>query len=129
MSAWRKDTIDAFPELKEEFLAMASVEDVWPFLHPRLEAALKYSDRTVLSQFLDFAEWVLRPRPGSRPGSSLRSLTTPVIKFIQSNVDLMFAGRGRQEFFRLQPGLKYHLSREEMRVFDAFLKSTSKYVT
>ena len=128
MSTWRKSAINSFPESKEDFLAMTSVEEVWPFLRPKLEAAVKQRDAITLGRFFDFAEWAITPRPGSRPGNSLNSLTTPVVTFIQSHVNLIFAGRSRQDFFRLQPGLKYHLSQDEMRVFDTFLESTTKYV-
>jgi len=79
MSAWRHAAADAFPEAKREFLAMANVESVWPFLLPLLESAAKERNTAVLSQFLNFAEWVLTPRPGSRPGNSLKSLTEPVV--------------------------------------------------
>lgn len=128
MSAWRQAAIDAFPEARAEVLAMASVEEVWPFLLPQLRVAVKNGDRGVMTQFLGFAEWVLTPRPGSRPGNSLSGLTKPVVEFIQSHADHLFAGRSREEFLRLQPGLKYHLSQEEMRVFAGFLESTAKYV-
>ena len=128
MSAWRKAAIDAFPEAKQEFLAMTSVETVWPFLLPRLESAVKGKDRAVLDRFLNFAEWVLTPRPGSRPGSSLRALTDPVVGFITTHVAILFEGRSRQDFFRIQPGLRYHLSEDQMEVFDTFLEQTPKYV-
>ena len=128
MSAWRQAAIDAFPEAKREFLAMASVEDVWPFLLPQLEAAVKGKDRAVFDQFLKFAEWVLTPRPGSRPESSLQALTDPVVAFIVAHVSILFEGRSRQEFFRIQPGLRYHLPDDKMSVFDAFLERTPKYV-
>jgi len=128
MSAWRQAAIDAFPEAKAELLAMASVEEVWPFLLPQLRAAVKNGDGGFMTQFLGFAEWVLTPRPGSRPGNSLGGLTKPVVEFIQAHADNLFAGRSRQDFLRLQPGLKYHLTHEQMRVFAGFLESTSKYV-
>jgi hypothetical protein len=128
MSAWRQAAIDAFPEAKQEFLAMGSMDEVWLFLQPRLASAAKERHREVLDQFLNFANWVLVARPGSRPGGLLRALTEPVIEFIVEHAELLFEGRSRQDFFRIQPGLQYHLSREQMKVFDSFLKSTPKYV-
>jgi hypothetical protein len=39
MSAWRQAAIDAFPDAKREFLAMESMDEVWPFLQPLLATA------------------------------------------------------------------------------------------
>jgi hypothetical protein len=128
MSAWRQAAIDAFPEAKREFLAMVRMDEVWPFLQPRLSSAVKEKNQAVLSQFLHFANWVLVARPGSRPGGVLKVLTEPVIKFVLQHVELLFEGRSRQDFFRIQPGLRYHLSQEQKKVFENFLKSTPKYV-
>lgn len=128
MSAWRKAAIEAFPEAKQELLALDRVEEVWPLLEGRLASAVKENKREVLEQFLEFANWVLVPRPGSRPGGLLSSLTGPVIEFIVKHAELLFQGRSRQDFFRIQPGLRYHLSPDEMKVFDTFLRSTPKYV-
>ena len=107
---------------------MKKMEQVWPFLLPRLQAALKHDNRHLLDQFLGFASWVLLPRQGSRPGSSLKTLTGPVTEFITSHIGTLFEGKSREVFFRLQPGLKYHLSKEDLKVFDGFLEKTPKYV-
>jgi hypothetical protein len=55
-------------------------------------------------------------------------LTDPVIEFTLEHVDLLFEGRSRQDFFRIQPGLRYHLSAEQKKAFEKFLKTTEKYV-
>jgi hypothetical protein len=49
-------------------------------------------------------------------------------EFIAEHVSLIFEGLSREAFFRLQPGLKYHLSDDRMRVFNLFLDQTPKYV-
>jgi hypothetical protein len=120
--------MEAFPEAKREFLAMERMDEVWPFLQPRLASAVKEKNQSVLSQFLNFANWVLAARPGSRPGGGLKALTEPVIEFILGHAELLFEGRSRQDFFRIQPGLRYHLSERQKKVFETFLKSTPKYV-
>ncbi|HWQ90231.1 MAG TPA: hypothetical protein VN673_01075 [Clostridia bacterium] len=128
MSAWRQAAINAFPEAKREFLEMERMEEVWPFLQPLLSTAVKHNNQATLSQFLDFANWVLVARPGSRPGGVLKVPTEPVIKFILNHAELLFEGRSRQDFFRIQPGLRYHLSKDQKKVFEEFLKNTPKYV-
>ncbi|MPN54426.1 hypothetical protein SDC9_202096 [bioreactor metagenome] len=128
MSAWRQAAIDAFPDAKREFLAMERMDEVWLFLQPLLATAVKQKNQAALSQFLNFASWVLAPRPGSRPGGVLKVLTDPVIEFILKHVELLFEGRSRQDFFRIQPGLQFHLSEEQKKAFEKFLKTTQKYV-
>ena len=128
MSAWRQAAIDAFPDAKREFLAMQRMDEVWPFLQPLLAAAVKQKNQAALSQFLNFASWVLAARPGSRPGGVLKVLTEPVVEFILKHAELLFGGRSRQDFFRIQPGLRYHLSDDQKQVFEKFLKTTHKYV-
>lgn len=128
MSAWRQSLVSAFPDAKQELLELGDINEVWPFLVPRLDSAVVRRDTKVLDQFLSFAEWVLTPRTGSRPGGSLKSLTGPVIEFIVTHVDLLFEARNRQDFFRIQPGLRYHLSKDDMKIFDAFLQSTPEYI-
>lgn len=107
---------------------MESMDEVWPFLQPLLATAVKQQDQAVLSQFLNFASWVLAARPGSRPGGVLKVLTEPVIEFILKHAQLLLEGRSRQDFFRIQPGLQYHLSEEQKKAFEKFLKTTEKYV-
>jgi hypothetical protein len=106
MSAWRQAGIDAFPEARREFLAMKRMDEVWPFLQPRIASAVKEKNHAALNQFLTFANWVLVARPGSRAGGSLKVLTEPVIEFILKHAELLFEKRSRQDFFRLQPGLQ-----------------------
>ncbi len=107
---------------------MERMDEVWPFLQPLLATAVKQKNQAALSQFLNLASWVLAARPGSRPGGVLKVLTDPVTEFILKHAELLFEGRSRQDFFRIQPGLRYHLSEAQKQVFEKFLKTTHKYV-
>lgn len=129
MSAWRQAALDAFPEAKPELLAMDKIEEVWPFLLPRLRKAVLQRDRLVMDPFLRFTEWTLSPKTGSRPGNTLKSLTEPMIDFIVTHISVLFEGLDREDFFKLQPGLKKHLAAEQMKAFKNFLKNTPGYIS
>jgi len=122
MSTWRREAIEALPELRPLAEAASSPMELWIELYLRFEQAATLSNSSQVERILRYAAWCVSEAAGRIPNDTSTAVACAFYEHLATRKDFWpnFAAWFRPaQFSALLPVFRYHLSQPELAALQA----------
>lgn len=117
MSTWRREALEALPELRFRIEASPSPMSLWIELYLQFEDAVRSGDASLVGRLLKYAAWCCSELSGSLPNDTSTAAVCAFYEHLPSHKEFwpsFGTWFSPDEFTRLLPVFAHHLSPEDL---------------